>query len=259
MFLVRQFNKFVRENTWMRYRFYREHKYITFILFEIEKEISLIDFSDGQEVNKVINKFDQLSVLIEAHSEYENKTIHCLLKDKNIQLYNIVESDHSTYSDSLRKLNEELKSISINFDNINIEEKIERGYNFYINFRYFVALNLEHFHQEETLIMPELQRLYSDLELRQIQANAYNQMHPSEIISMLETLFPHMNHEDYNFYLSDLKYFCPEKFNDVWNRIAQKFEILKSKSTSLDVELERAIILENLHQKHKDSDEINFT
>lgn len=48
------------------------------------------------------------------------------------------------------------------------EHKIKSGYQFYLWFRKFSGDNLIHLHEEETIILPELQKLYSDVELKKV-------------------------------------------------------------------------------------------
>lgn len=90
------------------------------------------------------------------------------------------------------------------------------GYQLYLTYRKFVSENLAHLQEEETLILPELQKLYSDSELQQVEAQTYHEMTPDQIISMLETLFLHMNTYDRKALLADILSLEPEKFELIW-------------------------------------------
>lgn len=232
----------------MRYRFYREHKYINFVLFELEKEIRKIEFSDELMLSKLLEKFIQLSMLIKGHMEFESNVIHPLLKNKNILLYTSILADHQNYLKGLKELEAELQAIS----NTNLEDKIQKGYIFYINFRLFIIRTLELFNQEETFVMIELQKHYSDNELRQIHEDTYNQMKSEDIVQMFEVLFPHMNSEDQHAYFADLKYFDPQKFDEVWHSIGPKLADLINNSNRLELGLEKAMSLEDLQKQYKE-------
>jgi hypothetical protein len=74
-------------------------------------------------------------------------------------------------------------------------------------------------HEEETIILPELQRLYSDQELKAVEAKTYAIMTPDELFEMLQVLFPHMNAYDKKAFLSDIKECQPEKYEIIWPKI----------------------------------------
>lgn len=72
---------------------------------------------------------------------------------------------------------------------------------------------LLHLHEEETRILPELQRLYSDEELRRVEDATYRQMTAEDLLSMLQELFPHMNAVDKEAFLKDIQLSQPEKYS----------------------------------------------
>jgi hypothetical protein len=78
-----------------------------------------------------------------------------------------------------------------------------------------VGENLLHLHEEETKILPELQRLYTDEELRCVEEATYKMMTPEQLIEMLKVLFPHMNASDKEAFLEDIKFSQPEKFKEI--------------------------------------------
>jgi len=90
-------------------------------------------------------------------------------------------------------------------ESIDPEERIELGYQLYLWFRKFAGENLLPLHEEETVILPDLQRLYSDEELNQVEFESYRVMTPEDLIHMMQVLFPHMNPEDRLAFLTDIK------------------------------------------------------
>ena len=93
------------------------------------------------------------------------------------------------------------------------------GYQLYLAFRKFSGENLLHLHEEETVILPELQRLYSDEELSTVEFATYNIMSADDLVEMLAVLFPHMDANDKKVFLLDIKACDPTKFAVVWSRI----------------------------------------
>ena len=79
-------------------------------------------------------------------------------------------------------------------------------------------------HEEETVILPELQRLYTDKELKAVEAETYHHMTTAELIHMMEILFPHMNPDDKEAFLTDIKESQPEKFIEAWIGIQSQLD-----------------------------------
>ncbi len=101
-------------------------------------------------------------------------------------------------------------------------DHIEAGYQFYLVYRKFVGDNILHLHEEETKLLPELQRLCTDEELRAIEHPIYDLMTVDEMVEMLQVLFPHMNFSDKCAFLTDIKLAEPQKFLQLWD-MAQHF------------------------------------
>jgi len=200
----------------MRYKFYREHKYVSAAVNDVERLIAKIDFRKQDEVAKVKQAFDALIHMLKGHAHYENETLHELLRKKGSEVYKHVEQDHVQYEQQIADLEERLKKV---MESSEPEEQVELGYQFYVWFRKFAGDNLLHLHEEETVILPELQRLYSDEELSKVEFKTYNMMTPEDMIEMLEVLFPHMNPSDHEVFLADIRACDPEKFAAIWHQI----------------------------------------
>lgn len=200
----------------MRYKFYREHKYISFRFDELERLIARADFRENNQLNKIKEEFENLIELLEAHAQYEDESLHVLLKNKNSIVYKQIEEDHEQLDAQVTLLRNLLNKIG---EAQNEDERVEAGYQFYLYFRKFSGENLIHLHEEETIILPELHRLYSDEELKQVEAATYKIMTAQELTQMLEELFPQMNPSDWQAFLTDIKDAVPEKFAEVWNGI----------------------------------------
>lgn len=199
-----------------RYKFYREHKYLSFVLNDLERLIAKTNFQIPEEVAKVTKQFKAAMDLLKGHAEYEDNCLHPLLKQKNSPIYTHIEEDHATLHKTLNNLQLSLEGVN---SSTSASEKVEAGYQFYIAYRKFVGENLIHLHEEETIILPELQRLYSDTELKEVEAKTYVILTPDELIEMLQILFPHMNAADKKAFLSDIKESQPEKYATIWPEI----------------------------------------
>lgn len=199
----------------MRYQFYREHKYVSSALNNLERLIAKADFCDVEDLKKVEENFEDLAGMLKGHAEYENKRLHALLKQKNVSksFYEHIEEGHVVQERQLVEIEKIIKEIARESES---QKKIKKGSNLYLLYRKFVADNLDHLHEEEIVILPELQKLYSDSELQQVEAKSYKEMTPQEIVQMIQILFPHMNVYDQEAFLSDIFELEPEKFKVVW-------------------------------------------
>lgn len=203
-----------------RYRVYREHKYILCFLAALEQFIAKMDFRSHTQLDDLSNKLDSLIDLMQGHAEHEDKTIHQLLRNKGSQVQIPIEADHQFHNEIFTRLKEKLQFIQTCK---NLEERTSLGYEFYLNFREFEMHNLKHINEEENIIMPELQRLYTDVELKNgIDFKTYEIMNPDEMFDMLKVLFPTYNIDDKKAFLKDILDAQPEKFKIIFPKVSSQ-------------------------------------
>lgn len=132
----------------MRYQFYREHKYVSAALNDLERMIARTDFCNSASVEEVRNSLSELTGLMEGHAEYENERLHLLLKQKGSSIlpHTHVEEEHAAQDQQLLAITETLQAIT---EEVDREKRIEMGRQLYLNFRKFVSDNLAHLHEEE--------------------------------------------------------------------------------------------------------------
>ncbi|MBS0286964.1 MAG: hypothetical protein JSR17_06695 [Proteobacteria bacterium] len=200
----------------MRYRFFREHKYVSFMLTEFERQVAKTDFSSTVAVNALKEPLFALWELMKGHAAYEQEAIFSLLAKKGQTLHQEVEQDHLQHEKYFQEFMQGLENI-IKEENKN--NRIELGYIFYLSYRFFVADNLRHLHLEEALIMPALQKLYTDEELSKVEAHTYEHMSATQMVQMMEHLFPQMDINDKIFFLEDIKKTQPDKFKEAYKGI----------------------------------------
>jgi hypothetical protein len=223
----------------MRYRFYREHKYVSYAVSELERLIAKTDFRNKAQVDIIKNELANIEALMTGHAEWEESSIHELLRKKQSSVHTSIEIEHKEHAAQFKELQTMIASIS---DCQNETEQFNKGYAFYIAYRHYAANNLKHLHEEETIIMPELQKLYSDEELRAVEFKTYAQMTPEQMIQMMEVLFPHMNPNDREFFLTDIHDAEPDKFMKAWEGIKDKIE-----SCERELLIKKFLLLSAMH------------
>lgn len=196
----------------MRVKLYREHKYVSFALNELERLIAKTDFTDDAAINHIQNDWNSIREMLEGHAYHEEHNFHALLERKGSTIHHEAHNDHEHQEETLKSLQYLLDAVKTSPD------RIEAGYQFYLAYRKFVGDNLLHLHEEETKLLPELQRLCTDEELRAIEHPTYNAMTGEDIAEMVQVLFPHMNFSDKCAFLTDIKLAEPQKFQQLWDK-----------------------------------------
>ena len=216
----------------MRAKLYREHKYVSFALSELEKLIAKTDFTDDAAIDHIQNEWQRTTEMLEGHAYHEENNFHTLLERKGSTIHHEAHNDHEHQEETLKNLQSLLDAVKTSPD------RIEAGYQFYLVYRKFVGDNLLHLHEEETKLLPELQRLCTDEELRAIEHPTYELMTEDEMVEMMQILFPHMNYSDKCAFLTDIKLAQPKKFLGVRNKLhdflsaqeIERFQMIASSS-----------------------------
>lgn len=212
----------------MRAKLYREHKYVSFALSELERLIAKTDFIDDAAVAQIQNEWQNVKGMLEGHAYHEEHNFHALLEKKGSTIHHNAHNDHEHQEETLKTLQCLLGAIQTSPD------RIEAGYQFYLAYRKFVGDNLLHLHEEETKLLPELQRLCTDEELRAIEYPTYEVMTSDEMVEMLQVLFPHMNFSDKCAFLTDIRLAQPKKFLVLWERATQFLSAQEIEKISLE-------------------------
>jgi len=195
----------------MRYRFYREHKFVIPFINDVTRLIARTDFQDEEQLKVVRERVNNVIGMLQGHAEHEEKAFHLLLEAKGSTVHQSIMKDHADHARLFDHIEASLKDISTAGTG---EEKIRLGYAFYLQFREFEANNMNHINDEERVIMPELQRLYTDEELRAVEAKIYHKMEPDHMIHMMKVIFPYMDSVDHLVFLSDIQIATPDKFKN---------------------------------------------
>lgn len=206
-----------------RYRIYDAHKLVTSTLSDFSSFVAKADFSVDKTVEKIKTRLTGITQLIHGHANHEDERIHPLLKQKGSSVFEQIEQEHQRHGVIFSALHEILnQTITSGTDK---EARLDYGRQFYLEFQRFEAHNLLHQIYEETVIMTELHKLYTDEELSALtEAITYQKMTDEQIAHMLTVLFPQYNPDDREATLIDLKHSTPEKFIAAWTAISPLIE-----------------------------------
>ncbi len=208
---------FIGANPMTRRRLYTEHKYVTYTLSEFSRFVAKTDFSNNDQIGEVKEKFGGVKGLMHGHAAHENERIHELLRRKDSHVQDSIETEHAGHDSTFDSLDEILE---LSLSETDVEEKKAAGYRFYLEFQKFEASNLMHQFYEETQIMPELHRLYTDEEILEfVDKHSYEQMSGEDLAGMMKELFPHFNKDDRYGMLNDIRLAQPAKFQAAFSGI----------------------------------------
>jgi hypothetical protein len=202
----------------MRVKFYREHKFVSAACNELERLIAKTDFRDKDQIEVARKAWTELAGMLQDHAKYEEERLHALLERKGSTVHLHAHGQHEEMEATFPEIDRLFEIVREESDR---NKRVEIGYELYLIFRKFVGKNLLHLHEEETKILPELQKLYTDEELRQVEDATYKVMTCEEMVEMLKVLFPHMNALDKEAFLEDIKLSQPEKLKKIAGEVAK--------------------------------------
>lgn len=183
-----------------RFRLYREHKYLTTVLFEACMEFAKTDLRNQTEREVLLGKISGVRALLESHGEYEQSRIHTRISARGSSAHAVADSEHERDLKALDSILEKIKDCT---------DSPSQAHKIYLEFRKFLAEVLLHLDYEETVMLPQLQELYTDDELRLIDKESYDQMDAGQMIDMLQVLFTSMNADDKEFFIDELHRAAP--------------------------------------------------
>ncbi len=192
--------------------------------------IAKADFTDNAAIDHIQSEWQRIREMLEGHAYHKEHNFHALLEKKGSTIHYEAHNDHEHQEETLKNLQYLLDVIKTSPD------PIEAGYQFYLNYRKFVGNNLLHLREEETKLLPELQRLCTDEELRAIEHPTYDLMTAEEMVEMVQELFPHMNFSDKHAFLTDIRLAQPQKFQQLWHE-ATKFLNMKEIERFQDIQM----------------------
>ena len=190
-----------------RYRFYREHKYISMMAARLEKLAGTADFRSVKEVSGLKEELTSFSEMLKGHARHEDNKIHHLLFSKEPQSFHKFFQEHEKHLanlDALQTFFSELEPSSDDWEKI---------YLFNMKLRKFLVEDFQHRLEEEHEVMPLLHKHYTDEELKTIEHEVYREMTVDQLDSMLEHLWPCFNPDDKRAFLDDIREAVPVNFS----------------------------------------------
>jgi|SRR5579862_2476483 len=183
------------------------HKFLEEAGSQILHYLAKVDFRDSRNITIMNKLIENYITVIANHTQWEEEFIFNKFFTKNE--VSTLSEEHFHIEGRANKLIEGFKMLL----NLDPKLRVHQGKLIYLNFRFFYAANLIHFHCEETNFLSLLQERASDDEIRAIDKPIYQAMNSCEIVEMLKNLLPPINFIEKKNILDDLRNFNSTQFN----------------------------------------------
>jgi hypothetical protein len=189
------------------------HKFLEERGSQILTQLAKCDFRNGEEISIIRTQLEGYITTLKNHAFWEEEFI--FKKFFTQEEVSALFEKHADLENQAKQITIELKS----FPDINLDSRISKGKEIYLNFRILYSVNLSHFYEEETTFLSLLQARATDEEIRAIDKSIYQSMNSVDIVEMLKHLLPPTNSSEKKSILDDLKHFNPHNFDAALQQI----------------------------------------
>lgn len=208
-----------------RYDIYRYiHKGLRAYLTDTLLRVGQMDPNASVQVQETLGQLDGLLKFCLSHLQHENEFIHSAMNNRAPGSAEDMYEHHQSHVEMITELNE-LSDLIQRAPLFQRESLIARLYR---TLALFVADNLAHMDEEETLNNRVLWCHYSDDEIRAIEHALVASIPPDDNAEVMHWMLPALNHQERQDFLGQLRDAAPvEVFNTV-------LDIARSRLTQLE-------------------------
>ncbi|PSJ63129.1 hemerythrin domain-containing protein [Pseudaminobacter soli (ex Li et al. 2025)] len=168
------------------------------------------DFGDARATAELLLDMRALLVLAAAHLQHEDGHIHDALRTRGAVSVDRLDHQH----DDHRATFAELETLLASIEAARAEERPALGRRLYLTFGNYVAHDLEHMHEEETVAAPQLWSLFSDAEMMTIENRIVGSLPPEKAMAFMRLMIPAINPAERAALLSGMKQQAPREAFD---------------------------------------------
>lgn len=156
--------------------FFAIHKAIRYGLCQLLLDAGTTAFGDDAEAGALLGRLRAQLDLCERHAEMEDRFIRPALAERTRGALEVFELGHA----ELRRTVEELRALALAVSEAPPADRARSGRTLYLHLGSFLAESLTHMAEEERVIQPLLERLFTDDELRAIHGAILAACSPEE-------------------------------------------------------------------------------
>lgn len=169
-----------------------------------------IDFGDARATADLLSDMRGLLVLAAAHLEHEDAHIHDALRARGAVSVDRLDHQH----DDHRATFAELESLLASIEATRADERSALGRRLYLAFCTYIAHDLEHMHEEETVAAPQLWSQFSDAELMSIENRIVGSLPPEKAMAFMRLMIPAIQPAELAALLGGMKQQAPREAFD---------------------------------------------
>lgn len=168
------------------------HKGLRLASTDFMIRIGRLNFEDGVGVASLIGDLRSHLELCAAHLAHEESMIHPALEGRLASAAARLDRQHAEHRQSFATLEELISALEA----ATPEQRAQRGRQLYLAFSTFLADDLAHMHEEETVTWPLLCTLFTDEELAALEMRIIQSLTPETNLAFMRLMIPAMNRQE---------------------------------------------------------------
>lgn len=186
------------------------HKGLRKAQCELLVRLGNTDFGDNRATVDLLSDMRGLLALATAHVEHEDHHIHDALRARGAVSVDRLDHQH----DDHRAAFAELEALLASIESARTNERSALGRRLYLAFGNYIAHDLEHMLEEETVAAPQLWSLFSDVELMAIENRIVGSLPPEKAMAFMRLMIPAVNPTERAAMLGGMKQQAPREAFD---------------------------------------------
>jgi hypothetical protein len=168
------------------------HKALRMAQLRLLIRIGSADFGDDNTARTIVADMREVLRLGAKHLHHENDHVHRAMEEKQPGEVGRLEDQHDSHERDFAGLEDVLAAI----ESADATMRKALGRRLYLGFSAFIAHDLEHMHEEETVASPMLQAMFSDGELEHIEVAIISTLTPEDTIAFMRLMIPAANPDE---------------------------------------------------------------
>ena len=204
----------------LRYNpFNQIHKALRALLYDTALQIQRVDFSDDDATEIVLENVELVILLFEGHAHVEDTMVFPLIKDTAPSIVASFEAQHEEDHSLAELLSHSVKCCR---KAARLDEKLFAGRGLLLAFNDFLAFNVKHMNEEETLVNGYLWKYFSDEELMEHTKKIAAAIPPEKNMHYSKWMLKGLNNHEIFIWYSAIKHTAPAVVFNMFCDMAEK-------------------------------------
>jgi hypothetical protein len=194
------------------------HKALRAAMAKLLVKVGATDFSSPEDTAETLAALRSQLAIGARHLHHEELHIHAALEARCPGASGRIEADHHHHEQAFTKLEGLMQAVETS----PAAERETLGRELYLRFSQFIAADMVHMLEEETVVMPLLHALFTDSELMAIEGAIVASIPPAETMAIMSEMLPAMHRSERLKFLSFVQRGAPsEAFTAILQQAAR--------------------------------------